>query len=125
MHLLPIMLLIPLLSPPQTTDVRLEGNRLARFLSSKGASESKRNVHWRIPAKAFARPVRRRRGYDLYVHKGIGLVIGSRAADLVEIRRRGGIASVRGRVFRVPSKRRRKGDPTFAVDIREIRRRRK
>ena len=124
MALLPSLILLILIPATQSSDVRLEGARLALFERTKGASELGRDVHWRIPAVAFSRPARQRRGYDLYVHKGVGLVIGSRAADLQEIRRRGGVASVRGRVFRVPPKRRRRGEPAYAIDVRQIRRRR-
>ncbi|MAG57229.1 MAG: hypothetical protein CMJ83_13125 [Planctomycetes bacterium] len=125
MKMLVLGLLLAALSPAQKVDVVLEGARLQRFLRSKAASESGRSVCWRVPSKTFSKPLRSRRGHDLFVHKGVGLVIGSRAADLLEIRRRGGIAVVRGRVFRVPQKRRRKGDPAYAIDVREIRRRRK
>jgi hypothetical protein len=121
----PILVLLLIAVPIQSPDVSLEGIVLQRFLKTRGASLVGQDVHWKISAKVFSNPDRSRGGYDLYTHKGIGLVIGSRAADLLEIRRRGGVASVRGRVFPFEGKGRKPDDPRFAIDIREIRRRRK
>lgn len=128
---LPLLLLCPLitLSAPragaQASDVKLTGTTLTRFLKTKGASLRGKDVHWRLPAKLFARPKEKRRGHDVFVHKGIALTIRSTSRDLREIRRRGGTASVRGRVIRIPLSRRKKGGPQYAIAIREIRRRRK
>ncbi len=118
------LLLVAATASAQGGDVRLRGERLTRFLDSRGKSESGHSVHWRIPARALSKPHRSRNGYHVFVHKKIGLVVGVGTNDLAEIRRRGGIASVRGSVFRVPPSRRIKGDPEYAIAVREIRRRR-
>jgi len=125
MPALALLLAIPFLSTaPQASDVKLRGTVMTRFVKTKGASLRNRDVQWTMPATVFRTAKERRRGHEIFVHKGIALVIASNAADLREIRRRGGVASVRGRVIAIPVSQRRKGGPSHGIVIRQIRRRR-
>ena len=119
------LLMSPLLFAPQTSDVKLTGTTLVRFLKTGGGSHHNSNVYWRIPARVFRTPAERRNGHDIFIHEGVALTIRSTSRDLAELRRRGGVASVRGRVIRIPKRARRKNGPRYAIAIRQLRPRRR
>ena len=105
------------------SDIHLTGAELDSFLKTKGAAHAGRDVHWHVPAKALSSPARTRAGWALFVHRGVGLLIRARHTALEEVRRRGGVACVRGRVQRTPGGH--DDDPPFHIQVREIRRRKK
>ena len=121
----PILLVLLALPGTQGSDVALRGPALDLFLKSRGRSHLNRDVHWHVPAKALATPLRVRRGWRLHRHRGIGILVPEGSAALGEIRRRGGVACIRGRVIKVPAAKRAKGDPAYAVVVRQLSRRKK
>lgn len=102
------------------SDVELEGDALARFQKTKGASHAGRDVRWDVPAKAFALPLRVAGGYALYVHQGVGILVDEGSSGLAEVRRRGGIAVVRGRVTALTAKEKRPGEPGHVVFVKSL-----
>lgn len=115
--------LFPDLHLTQEADVPLEAARLDAFIKSAGASELGRSVRWTVAAKVLSTPKTVRRGYELHVHKGIGILVPTASTALEEVKRRGGRAVLRGRIVRVPESGRGKGDPEYALEVREISRR--
>src|SRR5690349_2812368 len=95
------------------SDAQLEGDALVRFTKSKGASHAGQDVRWYVPAKVFAVPKKSRNGTALYVQQGVGVLVAEGDGGLAEVRRRGGVAVVRGRVTAVPAKDREPGDPAY------------
>jgi hypothetical protein len=89
-------------APPQASDVKLVGAVLRRFLRSKGRTLRGRQVVWNVPASVFDRAQRRRGDHALFVHKGIGIVVRVQEPALGRLRRRGGVARLRGRVHAAP-----------------------
>src|SRR5262245_31421120 len=119
-----LVVLVALAAGPQaTSDAALREGRLEAFLRSKGSSELGRDVCWRIAAKSLVAEARGRGGQLLFVHKGIGLVVPAGLPGLEDVRRRGGTAVVRGRVVKVPADAVERGDPPYALLVREITRR--
>jgi hypothetical protein len=102
------------------SDVQLEGDALIRFLKTKGASHVGEDVRWYVPAKVFALPKKSRNGTALYVQQGIGMLVAEGDGGLAEVRRRGGMGIVRGRVTPVPAKDRQPGDPGYVVVVRSL-----
>ena len=121
-----LIILSLLVTPQSGSDKKLEGVGLARFYKTRGASHAGRVVRWDVNGKVFnRRPLRRSRSYALYKSKGIGILVRLSDPGLSEVRRKGGRACLRGRVRRVHKGKRRKGDPAFYLDVREVTRRRK
>ena len=108
-----------------SSDVDLKGGVLDEFLVTKGRSQLGRSVHWHVPAKALIKPHRDGGGGLLFIHKKIGILTSSRSSELDEIRRRGKIACLRGRVCRTPEKGRKKGDPELYIQVRQLRHRKR
>src|ERR1051325_11152628 len=104
-------------SVPQGSDVDVSGEVAARFVKTGGASLCGKSVHWHVPAKTFAVPQKTRRGWCLFMLQGIGLAVAEDAEGLAEVRRRGHVACVRGRVVQVPERERAPGDPAFFISI--------
>ena len=102
------------------SDIELERDPLVRFKATKGASHIGQAVRWDIPAKALSVPVRGRGGLLLFVHDGVGVVVAAESSELAEVRRRGGVAVVRGKVVAVPAKERKPGDPSHVVVVRSL-----
>lgn len=127
-----LILLTLSVAPPargqHRSDLKLEGARLDRFLRTKGTSLRGRDVLWVIPARALAKPRRLPRGQRLFVHRGIGLLIGAGSGDLARVKRAGGMVALRGRVMvprRRPGPRSGPSLPPSLVVVRELRTRRK
>ena len=120
-------LLLILLSGVQTgSDIHLKGSVLKRFLKTKGASHKLQTVRWDVSDRVFSRnPLRRSRGYALFASKGIGILVRLSDPGLQEVIRRGGRAVLRGRVRKVPPRRRRKDEPRYYLDVRDVSRRKK
>ena len=121
--MLPLLFAVVCAVLPQGSVAALESGRLDAFLKTRGASEVGNDVRWMIPAKVLAAPERSRKGWDLYVYKGVGILIPSDSTALEEVRRRGGRACLRGRVIKVPHAGRAPKDPDYALDVRELSRR--
>lgn len=102
------------------SDVELERDALVRFKATKGASHVGQSVRWDVPAKALSVPLRERGGLLLFVQDGIGVVVAGESSELAEVRRRGGIAVVRGRVVAVPAKDRKPGEPSHVVVVKSL-----
>ncbi len=107
----------------QESDAKMEGAQLAKFHSTRGASEDGKDVAWTVPAKALGTPKKSRKGWELYVSRGIGILVPTGSTALAEIRRRGGFALLRGKVSAVPAAKREEGDPAYVLTVREISRR--
>lgn len=110
-------------SAQSASDARMEGARLAEFMKTKGGSELGNDICWRVPSTAFGRAVRAKGGFELHVHRGVAILVRAEDPGLLEVRRRAGFASLRGRIVRVPPGRREKGDPEFVLEVREVLRR--
>ena len=119
------LLVLLSLASPQRSDLKLEGPVLARFLKSKGRSLAGQSVHWHLPAKVFTREKSSRRGMLIFETQGIAIVVPARSPGLSDVRRRGKIACVRGRIRRIPKRGRRKGGPSYYIDVRSLRHRKK
>lgn len=117
--LLPVAVLLCLGAQP-ASDVHLEGRTLERFIKTRGRSHVGCDVRWDLGAGTFSKPRKRARGYGLFETRGLGIVVRLNDPGLHEVRRRGGRACVRGRVFPVPPKGRRKDGPVCFVAVREI-----
>jgi hypothetical protein len=102
------------------SDVPLEGEALARFEATKGAAFVGRDVRWEVPSKSLMTPKRARRGYELYLRKGVGILVESSCVGLEEVRRRGGIAILRGGVRATSEAERAEGAPEHVVVVRSI-----
>lgn len=102
------------------SDVELERDALVRFKATKGASHVGQSVRWDVPAKALSVPLRERGGLQLFVQDGIGVVVAGESSELAEVRRRGGIAVVRGKVVAVPAKDRKPGEPSHVVVVKSL-----
>ena len=121
------LLIISLLVGVQSgSDLHLKGTQLKRFLRTKGASHLLRTVRWDVSGSVFDRnPLRKVRGYALFQSKGIAILVRLSDPGLRELIRKGGKACLRGRVRKVPPSRRRKGEPRYYLDVREVTRRKK
>ncbi len=124
----PIMALVLaslLLSVPvhsqMPSDIKVEGTRLVEFKRSKGASLAGNDISWNVPARTFERPLWTRRGFTLYLSDGIGVLVPAGHDALAELRRRGGVALVRGTVK--PHSDAKPGEPAYVVIVRDLNRR--
>lgn len=110
---------------PAQSDAALSGERLSRFLKTKGASENGNPVHWKMPSATFLKEPRRLGGYLAFERSGVLLLIQPGSNDLSEVRRRGGHTSLRGTVVELPPDSRREKGPTHGIVVRSLRYRRK
>ena len=60
-----------------------------------------RDVHWHVSAKRLSKAVAKRGGRQLFVVNRVGILLPLRSTSLDELRRRGGVACLRGRVIRL------------------------